>query len=218
MENEKQKFLNLENFTMIENVNAKTFYNNFVKSSKTLNNKELVDIHSVNEYKTTKNYISKDGKSGFSITKSGDLISVFNSSNKRGFLKSIADIVKQNVKTLDCYKSKVQDLPTMYNKIFGFKIASVLDFNYDLLVELHGKEYTDNFVKLHGKAPVIFMVNTEKEVITILRSPHKHKDSREQFEMRTHKRVIDILYPTSKTMDSLMKLELPAGVDIEIKN
>lgn len=166
MENEKQKFLNLENFTMIENVNAKTFYNNFVKSAKTLNNKELVDIHSVNEYKTTKNYISKDGKSGFSITKSGDLISVFNSSNKKGFLKSIADIVKQNVKTLDCYKSKVQDLPTMYNKIFGFKIASVLDFNYDLLVELHGKEYTDNFVKLHGKAPVIFMVNTEKEVIT----------------------------------------------------
>lgn len=166
MENEKQKFLNLENFTMIENVNAKTFYNNFVKSSKTLNNKELVDIHSVNEYKTTKNYISKDGKSGFSITKSGDLISVFNSSNKKGFLKSIADIVKQNVKTLDCYKSRVQDLPTMYNKIFGFKIASVLDFNYDLLVELHGKEYTDNFVKLHGKAPVIFMVNTDKKVIT----------------------------------------------------
>ena len=59
---------------------------------------------------------------------------------------------------------------------------------------------------------------TKKEVVTILRSPHKYKDSREQFEMRTHKRVIDILYPTQKTMDSLMKLELPAGVDIEIKN
>ena len=58
---------------------------------------------------------------------------------------------------------------------------------------------------------------TEKEIVTILRSPHKHKDSREQFEMRTHKRVIDILYPTQKTVDSLMKLELPAGVDIEIK-
>ena len=54
--------------------------------------------------------------------------------------------------------------------------------------------------------------------VTVIRSPHKHKDSREQFEMRTHKRVIDILYPTQKTMDSLMKLELPAGVDIEIKN
>lgn len=58
---------------------------------------------------------------------------------------------------------------------------------------------------------------TRKEVITILRSPHKHKDSREQFEMRTHKRVIDILYPTQKTVDSLMKIELPAGVEIEIK-
>ena len=58
---------------------------------------------------------------------------------------------------------------------------------------------------------------TEKEIITILRSPHKDKDSREQFEMRTHKRVIDILYPSQKTVDSLMKLELPAGVDIEIK-
>ena len=57
----------------------------------------------------------------------------------------------------------------------------------------------------------------QKEVVTILRSPHKYKDSREQFEMRTHKRVIDILYPTQKTVDNLMKLELPAGVDIEIK-
>ena len=58
---------------------------------------------------------------------------------------------------------------------------------------------------------------TEKEIITILRSPHKHKDSREQFEMRTHKRVIDILYPTQKTVESLTKIELPAGVNIEIK-
>jgi len=58
---------------------------------------------------------------------------------------------------------------------------------------------------------------TEKEIITILRSPHKHKDSREQFEMRTHKRLIDILSPTSKTVDALTKLDLPAGVEIEIK-
>ena len=58
---------------------------------------------------------------------------------------------------------------------------------------------------------------TEKEIVTILRSPHKYKDSREQFELRTHKRVIDILYPTQKTVDSLMKVELPAGVDISIK-
>ena len=58
---------------------------------------------------------------------------------------------------------------------------------------------------------------TEKEIVTILRSPHKHKDSREQFEMRTHKRLIDILQPTPRTVDALTKLELPAGVEIEIK-
>ena len=58
---------------------------------------------------------------------------------------------------------------------------------------------------------------TETEIITILRAPHKYKDSREQFEMRTHKRLIDILQPSAKTVDALMKLDLPAGVDIEIK-
>jgi len=58
---------------------------------------------------------------------------------------------------------------------------------------------------------------TKKEIVTILRSPHKYKDSREQFEMRTHKRVIDILYPTNKTTEALMKIELPAGVEVEIK-
>ena len=58
---------------------------------------------------------------------------------------------------------------------------------------------------------------TEREVVTILRSPHKHKDSREQFEMRTHKRLIDILNPTPRTVDALTKLDLPAGVEIEIK-
>ncbi|HZX21633.1 MAG: 30S ribosomal protein S10 [Natronincolaceae bacterium] len=58
---------------------------------------------------------------------------------------------------------------------------------------------------------------TEKQIITILRAVHKYKDAREQFEMRTHKRLIDILKPTPKTVDSLMRLDLPAGVDIEIK-
>ena len=58
---------------------------------------------------------------------------------------------------------------------------------------------------------------TEKEVVTILRATHKYKDSREQCEMRTHKRLIDILSPTPKTVDALMRLDLPAGVDIEIK-
>ena len=58
---------------------------------------------------------------------------------------------------------------------------------------------------------------TEKEVYTILRAVHKYKDSREQFEIRTHKRLIDIVNPTPETVDVLTRLELPGGVDIEIK-
>ena len=58
---------------------------------------------------------------------------------------------------------------------------------------------------------------TEKQIITILRAVRKYKDSREQFEMRTHKRLIDILRPSNKTVEALMSLELPAGVEIEIK-
>ncbi len=58
---------------------------------------------------------------------------------------------------------------------------------------------------------------TEKEVVTILRAVHKYKDSREQFESRTHKRVIDVLRPSNKTVEALTGLELPAGVEIEIK-
>ncbi|MBQ2153234.1 MAG: 30S ribosomal protein S10 [Clostridia bacterium] len=58
---------------------------------------------------------------------------------------------------------------------------------------------------------------TEKQIITILRAVHKYKDSREQFEMRTHKRLIDIIRPSKKTVDEILKLELPAGVEIEVK-
>ncbi len=58
---------------------------------------------------------------------------------------------------------------------------------------------------------------TEKEIVTILRAPHKDKDSREQFERRTHKRLIDIMNASAKTVDAMSKLELPAGVEIEMK-
>ena len=67
--------------------------------------------------------------------------------------------------------------------------------------------------KVSGPIPL----PTKKEIVTILRAVHKYKDSREQFEMRTHKRLIDVLVPTQKTIEALTKLELPAGVDIEIK-
>ena len=67
--------------------------------------------------------------------------------------------------------------------------------------------------KISGPIPL----PTDKEIITVLRATHKYKDAREQFEIKTHKRIIDILDTTSKTVDSLMRLDLPAGVDIEIK-
>ena len=64
--------------------------------------------------------------------------------------------------------------------------------------------------KVSGPIPL----PTEKEIVTILRAPHKYKDSREQFEMRTHKRLIDIHNPNPRTVDAMMKLDLPAGVEI----
>ncbi|MDZ7792550.1 MAG: 30S ribosomal protein S10 [Spirochaetia bacterium] len=67
--------------------------------------------------------------------------------------------------------------------------------------------------KVAGPVPLPTRINK----FTVLKSPHVNKKAREQFEMRTHKRLIDILDPTSKVMDALMKLELPAGVDVEIK-
>jgi len=67
--------------------------------------------------------------------------------------------------------------------------------------------------KIRGPVPL----PTEKHRYTVIRSPHKYKDSREHFEMRIHKRLIDIVEPSPKTVDSLQRLELPAGVDIEIK-
>ena len=89
---------------------------------------------------------------------------------------------------------------------------------YDpVVLEQSAVKIVDTAKKTGAKVSGPIPLPTEKEVVTILRSPHKHKDSREQFEMRTHKRVIDILYPTQKTVDSLMKIDLPAGVDIEVK-
>ena len=67
--------------------------------------------------------------------------------------------------------------------------------------------------KVSGPIPL----PTKKEVVTILRAVHKYKDSREQFERRTHKRLIDVVKPSAKTVEALMSLELPAGVEIEIK-
>ncbi len=85
------------------------------------------------------------------------------------------------------------------------------------LIDQSAKKIVETATRTGAKISGPIPLPTEKEIITILRSPHKHKDSREQFEMRTYKRLIDIFNPTKKSVDDLMKLDLPAGVDIEIK-
>ena len=107
---------------------------------------------------------------------------------------------------------------TTTTAVVGNKLMRIKLKAYDhVILEQSAKIIVETAKKTGAKVSGPIPLPTQKEVVTILRSPHKYKDSREQFEMRTHKRVIDILYPTQKTVDSLMKLELPAGVDIEIK-
>ncbi|MBN2509806.1 MAG: 30S ribosomal protein S10 [Spirochaetales bacterium] len=93
-------------------------------------------------------------------------------------------------------------------RLRGFDVELV-DQSAKSIVQTVGKAG----VKVSGPIPLPTRINK----YTVLRSPHVNKKAREQFEMRTHKRLIDILSPTSKVMDALMKLELPAGVDVEIK-
>jgi len=85
------------------------------------------------------------------------------------------------------------------------------------LIDQSAEKIVDTAKRTGARVSGPIPLPTEKEIVTILRSPHKYKDSREQFEMRTHKRLIDIIHPSAKTVDALMKLDLPAGVDIEIK-
>ncbi len=89
---------------------------------------------------------------------------------------------------------------------------------YDhMLIDQSAKKIVETAKRTNAEVSGPIPLPTEKEIITILRAVHKYKDSREQFEIRTHKRLIDILNPTQKTVDALMKLDLPAGVDIEVK-
>ena len=103
------------------------------------------------------------------------------------------------------------------NAVASEKIRIRLKAYDHVVLEQSAEKIVDTAKKTGAKVSGPIPLPTKKEIVTVIRSPHKHKDSREQFEMRTHKRLINILYPTQKTVDSLMKLELPAGVDIEIK-
>ena len=87
--------------------------------------------------------------------------------------------------------------------------STIIDAAAQKIVEVAKR----NGSKVSGPIPL----PTDKEIVTILRAVHKYKDSREQFEMRTHKRLIDIIKPSAKTAEALMAVELPAGVEMEIK-
>jgi small subunit ribosomal protein S10 len=85
------------------------------------------------------------------------------------------------------------------------------------VIDQSAKQILDTATRTGAKVAGPIPLPTDRNVQTVIRSPHVFKKSREQFEMRTHKRLIDITEPTPKTVDSLMNLNLPAGVDIEIK-
>ena len=102
-------------------------------------------------------------------------------------------------------------------KMAGQKIRIKLKAYDHNLIDISAEKIVETVKKTGTKVSGPIPLPTEKEIVTILRATHKYKDSREQFELRTHKRLIDIFNPTSKTVDSLMKLDLPAGVDISIK-
>ena len=89
---------------------------------------------------------------------------------------------------------------------------------YDhVVLDQSAEKIVDTAKKTGAKVSGPIPLPTQKEIVTILRSPHKYKDSREQFEIRTHKRLIDIVNPNKQTIDTLTHLDLPSGVDIEIK-
>ena len=85
------------------------------------------------------------------------------------------------------------------------------------VIDQSTKKIVETVVRTQAKIKGPIPLPTEKHRFTVIRSPHKYKDSREHFEKRIHKRLIDIIEPTPKTIDSLQRLDLPAGVDIEIK-
>jgi small subunit ribosomal protein S10 len=85
------------------------------------------------------------------------------------------------------------------------------------MLDVAAREIVEHVTRTGAKVVGPVPLPTERAIYTVIRSPHKYKDSREHFEMRTHKRLIDILDPTPKTIDALMRIDLPASVDVNIQ-
>jgi small subunit ribosomal protein S10 len=125
--------------------------------------------------------------------------------------------VKPQTLFLSVYRAHLKDIKKEDTKMAEKKIRVRLKSYDAAIIDAAAAKVVDvakrNGSKVSGPIPL----PTDKEIVTILRAVHKYKDSREQFEMRTHKRLIDIINPAQKTVEALMSIELPAGVEIEIK-
>ena len=124
---------------------------------------------------------------------------------------------KRTTAKKDANKAVKKEKGTTATKVQSERIRIRLKAYDHVLIDQSAEKIVDTAKRTGAQVSGPIPLPTRREIVTVIRSPHKHKDSREQFEMRTHKRVIDILYPTQTTVDSLMKLDLPAGVEIEIK-
>ena len=205
------------NVNIIEGVDGSLFRDIFEISRKYLKNGELVDLHEIETtnygigYNDCYNCLSEDGLSGFSITPDGDLISVFNLSAEKGFLKTIAPIVMEKAKTLDCYASPKQNLMTMYEKIFGFKTASIMDYNM---------EYDhDNIAENHDMPKVAFMVNTDSDVKTRYFTETQYEEAvtyRNRFVNKATADSAFFNYKKSKEIDNMSFINAMWGRDDHI--
>ena len=146
-------------FDIIENVDGRLFHDIFEIVRAYLPNGELVDLH--DNYNDAICYITSDGLAGFAVDKDGNLISVYSlyGKSKKGFLGAIKDLITEAGAThLDGYNSEKQPLAEIYSKVFGWKVASMMDYNM---------EYDhDNIAENHGMPQVAFMVNTDADIET----------------------------------------------------
>ncbi|MCR4821237.1 MAG: hypothetical protein K5838_08965 [Elusimicrobiales bacterium] len=201
---------NIETSFAVGSVNPKLFHDIFEINRKYLPNGNLVDLH--DDYSNCKCFITSDGLAGFAIEPDGNLVSVFslNPTDKKGFLYAIRDFIKKHgANKLDCFISQAQPLQGIYKKTLGFKTASILDFNYEVLAESKGKEYADNFVKTHGEAQVAFMVLSDNEV------PERHFSKDEYDQAKEYQISQAENNNNGQTLYQSAKNSLPETIEIE---
>ena len=158
-------------FDIIENVDGRLFHDIFAIVRAYLPNGELVDLH--DNYNDAICYITSDGLAGFAVDANGNLISVYSlyGASKKGFLGAIKDLITEAGAThLDGYNSQLQPLAEIYSKVFGWKVASMMDYNMDY--------DHDNIAKNHKMPQVAFMVNTNEDIET----KHFDKDQYDEAE------------------------------------